>query len=540
MCGTCYSSIGPGLPHSCSQRTRHSNIISIIESLAEKEADQIISTLLRNKVKEIETRGSNHEMILSSLVGKPMRVVVNPSINSDETQLSADDIKNMQTNFNFTQNQTLGVARMIRASARKRKIIQPNLTTKLRNDLHSLDHFFETKRLEFQYVKKGKVTLLQNDVVFCKDVRGLIEFVKEKRQKKEVHLKIGVDGGGGFLKICLSIQCVGHDDSQQHTERVRQKYDDGPAAKKFRDNGVKKLFIIGMANVQENYHNVKALWSTIGIKNCEGTTATDLKLANILAGLMSHSSTHPCTYCIAKSGGLIESGELRTIGDISENYANWLESGGAPSTAKEFKNCVNEPIISDNIDDLILDLIPPPELHLMIGIVNTLFDHMVKEFGDEAFAWARACYGHRESKKGGHAFNGNGCKKLLDKVDILRSICSIGCLKYVEVFDNFRRVVDSCFGTELDIGFTTYIKNFMDSYLALEISVTPKAHIVFFHVPQFCTKYNKPLGFFNEQAIETIHFEFKSFWEKYKVEPDHKDYAKRLLKSISEINSFHL
>lgn len=133
----------------------------------------------------------------------------------------------------------------------------------------------------------------------------------------------------------------------------------------------------------------------------------------------------------------------------------------------------------------------------------------------------------REAKNGGHGFNGNACKQLLDKVDILRATCTLGCLKFVKVLDDFRKVVDSCFGTVLDPAFTRYINRFKESYLALHISVTPKAHVIFFHVPQFCTRYNKALGFYNEQAMESIHYEFKSFWQKYQVNRKHKEYPQR-------------
>ena len=118
--------------------------------------------------------------------------------------------------------------------------------------------------------------------------------------------------------------------------------------------------------------------------------------------------------------------------------------------------------------------------------------------------------------------------------------CSLGCLKYVTVLDEFRSVVDACFGTVLHHNFITYIRKFKESYLALKISVTPKVHVVLYHVSQFCNKYNQALGFYNEQAMESIHFEFKSFWEKYQVGTNHKEYSNRLLKAVREINTFHL
>lgn len=103
-----------------------------------------------------------------------------------------------------------------------------------------------------------------------------------------------------------------------------------------------------------------------------------------------------------------------------------MSSGGNPKEAKNFMNCVHEPIISDQDDDIVLDFIPPPELHLMLEIVNTLFDHMLKEFNDGALAWASYCHVQREIRNCGSvvsSFNGNACKTLLNKVDSFGSTC---------------------------------------------------------------------------------------------------------------------
>ncbi|KAJ6642836.1 hypothetical protein Bhyg_07790, partial [Pseudolycoriella hygida] len=75
--------------------------------------------------------------------------------------------------------------------------------------------------------------------------------------------------------------------------------------KKFLDSGVKKVFIVGIApGIQESYTNVSALWSAIDVNSINCTFAVDLKLANIISGLMTHSSAHPCTYCDAPKNEL--------------------------------------------------------------------------------------------------------------------------------------------------------------------------------------------------------------------------------------------
>jgi len=140
------------------------------------------------------------------------------------------------------------------------------LKEKFSKRIHELDEFFQVKQFDFKKVKGKKVEDAMQYAVFCHDLDGLIEHVKLKRQVSEVHLKFGIDGGGGFLKVCLSIQTINDDDDD--IDCVRHSYKYGPVPKKFKDSGVKKLFIVGLAeSVQENYENVYLLWSTININN---------------------------------------------------------------------------------------------------------------------------------------------------------------------------------------------------------------------------------------------------------------------------------
>ena len=76
-------------------------------------------------------------------------------------------------------------------------------------------------------------------------------------------------------------------------------------AKRFTESGVKILFILGISpKVPEHYVNVKRLWINSDIDSLRRnyTVATDLKLCNIMLGMMSHSSLYPCCWCdIAKN-----------------------------------------------------------------------------------------------------------------------------------------------------------------------------------------------------------------------------------------------
>ena len=83
--------------------------------------------------------------------------------------------------------------------------------------------------------------------------------------------------------------------------------------------------------------------------------------------------------------------ELQIVGDCLENYDAWEKAGSNKGNAKNYKNCIYPPIISGNENTEIIDIIPPPELHLMIGIINIIFKHMLIEFEEDSLTWDKTC-----------------------------------------------------------------------------------------------------------------------------------------------------
>lgn len=63
-------------------------------------------------------------------------------------------------------------------------------------------------------------------------------------------------------------------------------------------------FIIELVqSLQENYTNVTKSWTALNLNNFALIIATDLKLVNILPGIMSHSRLYPCkcSYAVKKT-----------------------------------------------------------------------------------------------------------------------------------------------------------------------------------------------------------------------------------------------
>lgn len=88
---------------------------------------------------------------------------------------------------------------------------------------------------------------------------------------------------------------------------------------------------------------------------------------------MPHSSSHPCSWCNIKNSNLNEIGQPRSYINIKEQFNLWNASGSQISKAKFYENCTNLPVVlASDPNQKVLDIIPPPELHLLLGTFNTI------------------------------------------------------------------------------------------------------------------------------------------------------------------------
>lgn len=535
----------PGHSHKCNLTTRLKNL----RELVEKSTPSVQSSLTVGLITKKLSTENQDEVTFNNFHGKKshVRIIFGKESIKRSKKLPlfpAETFLEIQTKYNLSQNVTRYIAKDIRDASSTLVITNQephqHLKEKLQNRIHIYDEFFTSKIFNFVKIVGNTTEDSSRVVVFCENLYGFLDSVKKQRSLSEFYLKFGIDGGGKFLKVCLSVF------SKQNEEVIgNAEVQSVKSTKKFKDSSVKKLFILALApNTQENYENVKLLWLSLQINCFPFIVSTDLKLANLLIGIMAHSSSFPCTWCEIGASQLDSRGILRTLGNLMQNHLNWVNAGAKKNDAKYFKCCIHGPILGsfDQEDKLILLLIPLPELHLLLGVVNTTYDHMLKEFETEAILWAESCYVHREITQG-TGFKGNACNILLKKTDILEQICndrgSEGCLKYVKVLNDFNEVVHSCFKKELKLDYKEKIAVFRKSYLDLKVNVTPKVHAVFFHIEDFCEITKTGLGEYSEQAMESVHYDFTVIWNKYAVPADHPEYSRQLRRAVCEYNGLH-
>ena len=91
----------------------------------------------------------------------------------------------------------------------------------------------------------------------CNNINTLIDRIIEKRSLNEenILIRIGLDGGGGFVKMCLSV--FNMEEKKGEVWRTKR------LGERFVDSGIKKAMLIGIVpNVQENYMNIKTVQLT--------------------------------------------------------------------------------------------------------------------------------------------------------------------------------------------------------------------------------------------------------------------------------------
>jgi hypothetical protein len=111
------------------------------------------------------------------------------------------------------------------------------------------------------------------------------------------------------------------------------------------------------------------------LKDIDFFVAADMKLINIVIGIQRHGSTYPCAWC-ESTGTLTKDGQEITLGGIRQQVAAYRNAGSILMSAKSFYNCIHPPLIAGDDSDTILSKIPPPELHIMLGVTNKIFDEL--------------------------------------------------------------------------------------------------------------------------------------------------------------------
>lgn len=511
ICRVCCAEIYKGCRHIClsSRSSRKRKVDNLVNLISSPETTKKLADKIAPKVERKNLFGITAEQ--ASTIGKNMNLSV-------------------RKNREFATN--------LRKATGSRKAVGPGLEVQLTKDRHKLDDFFKYEMSMFieeeSKKKKRPMRRFLQHAVFAKDVTILIDKIYEHRQinPNDALIRVGLDGGGGFLKICLSVFNIKDPISCSSS-----------LDKKFLDSGVKKVQLVAVTpDVPENYVNMKRLWIEAGIDRLpyKFTIATDLKLCNILLGLQNHSCMHPCCWCDIDKYRLNEKGNQRTFDSLINLFYDYRDANANKGDASKYGNVIHLPLYqSIDGDTPVIQKVPPPELHLLLGPTNKIYSEL-ENVWPALEAWLQSIHVKKNEYHGGQ-FEGNDCKKILRLMDSLEERCPDEFLPFVAAFRSFNDVRLSCYGSKLAPDYKVKIAKFKADYMKLGISVTPKIHAVFYHIEEFCDYSGMALGPFSEQTTEALHHEFEECWDNFAVKDfDHPKYPDRFLSAVKVFNSLHL
>ena len=142
-------------------------------------------------------------------------------------------------------------------------------------------------------------------------------------------------------------------------------------------SGVKRSIVLCyVEGLKESYDVMRTLMEMLHLDDIPYLIASDFKLLNVLLGLCGHGGKFVCCYCEAPKG--LIAGRVRTFGRMIECYQDYVKAGSPPKEMMKYYNVVNLPLIRMSMDQEVIDTVPPPELHCMMGVVNHLLELMRK------------------------------------------------------------------------------------------------------------------------------------------------------------------
>lgn len=460
-----------------------------------------------------------------------------PNTKSDRKKtlkkLSLETIMEISNILNLSKRKTGLLCREIRSSFGKNSV-ESNLHQHMCKLHEELDEFYSIKEEHFESGDQE----IRRDIVHIKDTSNLILHIIRERalDPHNTIARISVDSGQNMLKVVLNV----FDPDEKETTSIHD------------DAGVKRSIILALVeDVPEKNNNLKKVLDPLRLEEVDYKLAFDLKAANAIFGLSAHSGKYACLYCDGEC--CLESGEKRTLGSIDRNFLAYTENGSNPATMKDFKNCISPRLVYlDEPEDTLLEhLVPPPELHIFIGIV-TLFVKVLLSLWPGMEEWMKSNYILFRNYHG-IGVDGNNANRFMKRLDqlqfdifaaaqlepILMSLVPvIDCLRI------FQEIQQKSFGMTKGSNLQEDVERFKESFGKLQqillskfnynLRVSWKVHILVNHLTPFLEKTPYGLGVFSEQSGESAHHHHNEVWKRFKRRIDHHDYGPQLKKSVVE------
>ena len=213
--------------------------------------------------------------------------------------------------------------------------------------------------------------------VHCKSLRDFINSIlKFQVITSPPFIKLGINGEGSFHKFSLSVI------SNAGSQNVKTSSVSNDKSLLTLEHGQKQVpsvsYLLLLLKMFQKLNKVsKKKLILFGPINLPFFIAYNMKLANIIFGIKSHSSKHPCGWCDVKSDDLKEQGSRRIFRFIRMQYKALIEKENEKMCAKDFHD-VHNPLFDQEDVKQVIEFNPPSDLHFLLGIVNHLYKSILK------------------------------------------------------------------------------------------------------------------------------------------------------------------
>ena len=573
LCPTCLSDENPHL--NCSEAKKGQNVSKHLDS---KSKEQIATDVIKEKIAstssdtiQLRTGGKPFRM------PKPVRRGLSKAKYAGKAKIPAKEYRKAITAIGMSANQGNLFANALR-TWKGNNFFEARLCNKMSKLDRDMDSYYTVEDIPINTSNKEELLdefgFVTRPLFYTDKLEQLIEHkVSEMKLPpgSKYFVRVGIDKGSRWLKVGFNIVPIC---ASPRYQRRRSNFKDGTLPKRLKETGVKKWIPIAfLQDATESYHNIEQIILKTGLNSVKYSLAMDMKLALTLLGLGTAASSHPCFFCDLHKDlfkaleHILKGGKLRSFAAIeayAKEYAAAVEAhtGAKKLSSKEFKNCEHKSLFDlEELDEnsLVVHYVAPMALHILLGLGNKAYKELEEVLVNLGFKltlqnWLRPL-GLKQSERHSGQFNGNQMVSVLKSVNRLRMLLGKSralqivepILAAMEALDSVR---ESCFSNTLDPDFKDEIRRLSELWLEAELTVTPKAHVLFAHVAQFLDFQNKDraegdklgLAYWSEQTTESAHHDFDKHWTQgcYKREIGHVDYKRMTLKCISTYASRHL
>lgn len=590
VCVSCRQEIGRGIKHKCNPAK---NLESMIQELPDKNQEQIVSGILKKKINCPDTdrvRIQNVDLSLSTK-GSQLRVLVSP-LKKPDVKISEEKFDNLRNNMNLSLTEMKKITNFVRANVGK-KSVPKGIIAHLSQQSKLLEDIYKIGSDNFDCNDKGVKE--SRPIVYASAQELLDSVIDHRKLEGNITIKVMMDGGQDFFKISMTVLPenfvsevdIEAENLSDHAEKGgRSRYSDGGSVgKKAKLTSVKRLIMICIVpKIKETHDNLDLLFRLTKINDIPFKFVADFKILLTINGQQTATSMYPCPYCFVTLRDLRGTNKsqtdsaahssnesqndpssdqneeqiipkLKTYGDLRADYEKYCRLGKNKKKAPECRSTINPPLLTEDDEVTVLEKCIIPELHILQGFVNHLFwDGLIPIVGEErALIWPKKLNVIAKNYHG-RTFEGNACRKMLKNAQELRDFeiyKDVGIFKiipFITAFEAMNKVVECCFsarkvGPSLEKDMKILRKAIDDLEVINDVSETLKIHVLKEHVEQSLRyiDHNNGLGYWSEQAGESIHHQFMETWNRHKINNiEDENYPKQLHKAVVEFSSLNI